>query len=310
MTEVPKQFPQSSGVAGVVSVFNPATDSIANVRSLLEYVPNVVVVDDGSSNDVGSILAEMTAAGAIVVSLETNSGIAAALNAGIKVARDRWAPEWVITMDQDSRFDSEYIRHALEAEASSLSRETVGMICAESHNGFLLPVLNDSAEREIFDPMQSGTLIRTAVFDKLGYLDESLFIDCVDTEFNARLRNAGFRAIAAPGCDLQHSLGDARPLRVFKWHVRIGQKPLFVYYHAPFRVYYITRNSLVVARRYFRRQPGWVMRRMTMELQSLILRMVYGPHRYRHAIATVNGLRAAMRGRMGKIDEKLAARLR
>lgn len=310
MTEVPKQFPQSSGVAGVVSVFNPAAEAIENVQLLLKYVPNVVVVDDGSSNDVASILAQMTAVGAVVVSLETNSGIAAALNAGIKMARERWAPEWVITMDQDSRFSSDYIRHALEAEASSLSRETVGMICAESHNGVPLPVLNDGAEFEIFDPMQSGTLIRTSVFDRLGYLNESLFIDCVDSEFNARLRNAGFRGIAARGCDLQHSLGDARPLRVFKWHARIGQKRLFVHYHAPFRVYYITRNSLVMARMYIRRQPGWVIRRMTMEMQSHVVRFVYGPNRRKHALATLSGIRDAFRGRMGKIDDQLAARLR
>lgn len=310
LTEEQMNPTQSRNVAAVVSVFNPTAAAVGNVRWLLRYVPDVVVVNDGSTADVGAVLAEMEALGAVVLSLEVNSGIAAALNTGIKAARASWAPEWVVTMDQDSRFSGDYIRHALEAEQGSPDPGTVGMVCAQLHNGVPLPVLNGEGEAEIFDPMQSGTLIRATVFDRLGYLDESLFIDCVDSEFNARLRNAGLRAIAGPGCNLEHSLGDARPLRVLGWHARLGQKRLFVHYHAPFRVYYITRNSLVMARKYFRQQPRWVMRRMTMELQSHIVRLVYGPNRRKHALATLSGIRDALCGRMGKIDEHLAARLR
>lgn len=303
----PSQF---GNVAAVVSVFNPAAAAVENVRWLLRYVSQVVVVNDGSTAEVSTLLGEMEALGAVVISLGANSGIAAALNTGIQAARTRWAPEWVVTMDQDSRFNGDYIRQALCAEKSSRDPETVAMVCAQLHNGVPLPVLNAGPEAEVFDPMQSGTLIRSAVFDRVGYLDESLFIDCVDSEFNARVRNAGLRAIAGPGCNLEHSLGDARPLRVLGWHARLGQKKLFVHYHAPFRVYYITRNSLVMARRYFRQQPQWVIRRMGMELQSHIVRLVYGPNRRKHVLATVSGIRDAMRGRLGKIDEQLAARLR
>ena len=72
----------------------------------------------------------------------------------------------------------------------------------------------------------------------------------------------------------------------------------------------MTRNSLVMARKYFRQQPQWVIRRMGMELQSHIVRLVYGPNRLKHALATASGLRDAVRGRLGKIDDRLAARLR
>lgn len=310
MTEAPVTPGQFGNVAAVVSVFNPAASALENVRWLLRYVTRVVVVNDGSSADVTDVLGEIEALGAVVISLGVNSGIAAALNTGIKAARTRWSPEWVVTMDQDSRFSGDYIRHALGAAKSSGNPETVAMVCAQLHNGVPLPVLNAGPEAEVFDPMQSGTLIRATVFDRLGYLDESLFIDCVDSEFNARVRNASLRAIAGPGCNLEHSLGDARPLRVLGWHARLGHKRLFVHYHAPFRVYYITRNSLVMARKYVRQQPRWVIRRMGMELQSHVVRLVYGPNRRKHALATVSGIHDAMRGRLGKIDEQLAARLR
>lgn len=305
--EFPTQF---GNVAAVVSVFNPTAAALENVRWLLRYTPKVVVVDDGSSVDVAARLDEMKALGAMIIPLHENSGIAKALNTGILAARSQWSPDWVVTMDQDSRFSGDYIRQALSTSANSGHPESIAMVCAQSHNGVPLPVLNPGPEAEVFDPMQSGTLIRASVFDQVGYLDEALFIDCVDSEFNARVRSAGLRAIAGQDCNLEHSLGEARPLRVLGWHARLGRKKLFVHYHAPFRVYYITRNSLVMARRYIRQQPSWVLRRMGMEVQSHLVRLVYGPNRRKHALATASGIRDALRGRLGKIDGQLADRLR
>lgn len=301
---------QNNEVCAVVSAFNPGPETVENVEWLLNYVSRVVIVDDGSPRDVKEVIAAFEALGAVVIRLDTNSGIAKALNTGIREARRRWNPEWVVTMDQDSRFSGDYINAALATARSSSHPETVGMVCAESHNNAPLPVLKGSEEPEVFDPMTSGSLVRCGVFDTLGYFDEEFFIDCVDTEFNARLRDGGLRSLAGRGCNLVHSLGNARPMMVFGWRVRVGQKKLNVYYHPPFRVYYITRNSLVMARRFWARQPAWVLRRLYMEVQSHIVRFVYGPDRRKHLIAAVAGVRDAWRGRLGKIDESLASRLR
>jgi rhamnosyltransferase len=213
-------------------------------------------------------------------------------------------------MDQDSRFSGDYIAAALVTAESSSDPASVGMVCAESHNHAQLATLRGDGEPQIFDPMTSGSLVRSTVLDSVGYLDEDFFIDCVDSEFNARLREHGFRALAGRGCNLEHSLGNARPMRILGWHARIGQKKLYVYYHAPFRVYYITRNSLVLARRFAMKQPVWVLRRIYMEIQSHIVRFGFGPNRRKHLIAALAGIRDARRQRMGKIDETLASRLR
>lgn len=297
-------------VCAVVSAFNPGPETLENVKWLFRYVDRVVIVDDGSPRDVRDIMAAFEELGAIVIRLDTNSGIAKALNTGIREARKRWHPEWVVTMDQDSRFSGDYIAAALATARSSSHPDTVGMVCAESHNQATLPKLGKNYESEVFDPMTSGSMIRSEVFDSVGYFDEDFFIDCVDTEFNARLRDHGFRSLAGHGCDLQHSLGNARPMKILGWQVRVGQKKLNVYYHPPFRVYYITRNSLVLARRFATKQPAWVLRRLYMEVQSHVVRFVYGPNRRKHFIAAVAGALDACRGRMGKIDDALAARLR
>lgn len=300
----------SKEVCGVVSAFNPGPEHVSNVRWLLQFVDHVVVVDDGSPADVSQSLQEMESAGAVVVRLGTNSGIARALNVGIKEAITRWNPEWVVTMDQDSRFTGDYVASALATARSSHDPQSVGMVCAESHNHIPLPSWGGQEEPQIFDPMTSGSLVRTATFKTVGFLDEEFFIDCVDSEFNARLRQHGLRALAGRGCNLEHSLGNARPMRICGWHARLGPKKLYVYYHAPFRVYYITRNSLVLARRYALKQPIWVLRRIYMEIQSHVVRFGFGPNRRKHLIAATAGIRDALRQKMGKIDESLAARLR
>ena len=297
-------------VCGVVSAYNPGDENVANVKWLLRFVAHVVVVDDGSRDDVSQALAEMEQAGAVVLRLGTNSGIARALNTGIKEALERWNPEWIVTMDQDSRFTGDYIRAALATVAASSDPHSVGMVCAESHNHIPLPVWGSRDEPQIFDPMTSGTLVRARTFDAVGLFDEGFFIDCVDSEFNARLREHGLRALAGRGCNLEHSLGSARPMKILGWHAHIGAKKLYIYYHAPFRVYYITRNSLTLARRYALKQPAWVLRRIYMEIQSNIVRFGFGPNRRKHAVAAAAGIRDALHQRMGKIDDALAARLR
>ncbi|UUL77760.1 glycosyltransferase [Pseudarthrobacter sp. Fe7] len=297
-------------VCGVVSAYNPGADNVSNVKWLLRFVAHVVVVDDGSRDDVSQALTEMEQAGAVVLRLGTNSGIARALNTGIKEALERWNPEWIVTMDQDSRFTGDYVGSALATVASSGDPESVGMVCAESHNHIPLPVWGSPDEPQIFDPMTSGTLVRARTFSTVGLFDEGFFIDCVDSEFNARLREHGLRALAGKGCNLEHSLGSARPMKILGWHARIGSKKLYIYYHAPFRVYYITRNSLTLARRYALKQPAWVLRRIYMEIQSNVVRFGFGPNRRKHLIAAAAGIRDAFHQRMGKIDDDLAARLR
>jgi len=307
---VPNPTSPHPDVCGVVSAYNPGDENVANVKWLLRFVAHVVVVDDGSRDDVSQALAEMEQAGAVILRLGTNSGIARALNTGIKEALERWNPEWIVTMDQDSRFTGDYIGAALATVAASNDPHSVGMVCAESHNHIPLPVLGSRDEPQIFDPMTSGTLVRARTFDAVGLFDEGFFIDCVDSEFNARLREHGLRALAGRGCNLEHSLGSARPMKILGWHAHIGAKKLYIYYHAPFRVYYITRNSLTLARRYALKQPAWVLRRIYMEIQSNIVRFGFGPNRRKHAVAAAAGIRDAVRQRMGKIDDDLAARLR
>ena len=295
-------------VAAVISAYNPPSDLVEKVKRLADQVELIVVVDDGSPAADPAVLEGLEAAGAVVIKQGHNSGIAAALNAGIRYAAGS-SPDFFLTMDQDSELDAGYVETALAAYKKAIAQGVaVGMVCAESHNGGAVMLQKAGVPfAEAFDPMQSGTLIRAATFDAAGLLEEDLFIDCVDSEFTARIRELGLRAIVAPGCNITHSVGDSRPMLVGKWHVTVGGQKRFVHSHAPFRVYYITRNGLVMYRRYLPKQPVWVLRRIGLEVVFYGVRVVYGPHRARQIAAIAFGIRDALTGRMGRISPRAAA---
>lgn len=71
------------------------------VQGILQHCDVVVVVDDGSSDRTG---ADAAAAGAVVLTHETNRGKGAALNTGLEYARKE-KMEFVITMDGDGQHD-------------------------------------------------------------------------------------------------------------------------------------------------------------------------------------------------------------
>lgn len=299
-----------SATAAVVSAYNPDDGLPEHVESLLRQVEHVVVVDDGSPQDVTDVLARAEAEGATVLRLEQNSGIAAALNAGIRYARRVWDPAWIMTMDQDSRLTDSYVSKALACvHGDGAPADVVGAISAESHNGKRLPTIRVRDHLEVLDPMQSGTLYRSEIFDRVGYFDDELFIDCVDSDFNARIRRAGFHIEIGRGVDLMHSLGRSRPMVIFGWRAHLGSNPLFIYEHQPFRVYYITRNILMIARRYALSQPEWVARRLLMEVQSDVVRLLFGPRRMLSALAICKGALDFANARTGRIPQNVAESL-
>jgi glycosyltransferase involved in cell wall biosynthesis len=90
----------SSGVLVLVPAHDEAPRIGAVVTAAVRHAP-VLVIDDGSTDDTGTIAA---AAGAAVLSQRRNQGKGAALRAGFAAALDRGV-EAVITLDGDGQHD-------------------------------------------------------------------------------------------------------------------------------------------------------------------------------------------------------------
>ncbi|WP_425956315.1 glycosyltransferase [Xylanimonas sp. McL0601] len=292
----------------VVSSFRPTDELVRNVGLIAGQVDEVVVVDDGSGPDYGAVLDHVRAAGARVVALAENQGIAAALNAGLREAA--LAPEdLVVTFDQDSTVPEGFIA-ALVAQWDAGVRAglAMGMVSPESFAG-LRQVLRGADEhgfRHSREPIQSGSLVSGEVLAAAGYQREELFIDLVDIEYYLRLKRLGRACLVAPGLVLPHELGRTYPFTLLGRRIRLSGRQLTLSLSTPFRYYYRARSRVVINREYWRSDPALLSVDTLREIQHVLLVGLYAQPRGAIARVIARGLRDGWRGRMGKMPDDVA----
>lgn len=303
----------SSGrTAAVIAAYSPPDALLEAVRQLGLQLDHIVVVDDGSPEASTPVFARLAELGATVIHQGSNQGIAAALNAGIQTASEKWAPDFFLTLDQDSLVNAQYVELAQRTYANARAAGLdVAFTCAASYSGHPVPTLpSQDGFLHAFDPMQSGFMIPASTFDRIGTFDEGLFIDGVDSEFTMRARSAKLAVIVGAGCDIEHDLGQRRPGTLMGHPVRIGNLALSYNYHSPTRVYYICRNGTILTRRYALTAPRWVARRLLEELKAHLLRFAFSPGKIPLLRAAAYGFLHGARGVSGRIPADLERRIR
>lgn len=194
-----------------VSVIIPTYNRAAKVRSSIESAMTqtmtdleVIVVDDGSSDDTGRILGE-TFGDRIRYFAQVNQGVAAARNKGIAEARG----EWIAFLDSDDLWEREKLEWQLKAvtqfgpECGGCYTDVRFFNYPETRTMFQLAKENYPHEglmgvnREILEPLvrpggagmvvcPSSLLARADVVRKSGGLNPKLHFQ-QDTEFMFRL---------------------------------------------------------------------------------------------------------------------------
>ena len=89
----------------------------------------------------------------------------------------------------------------------------------------------------------SGNLLRAEVFDKVGFFDDSLFIDLVDTDFCMRLNEKNIKMIKVRDAILYHSLGESQSVKSIFGKFNTSN-------HSALRRYYMTRNRFYTWEKY------------------------------------------------------------
>jgi rhamnosyltransferase len=290
-----------SRVAGVVTAFRPTTELIGNVESLLRQLSLVVVVDDGGGPGFDDVFAALTDAGAVVVRLAENSGIGAALNAGIRRARESADPEYIVTVDQDSHLPAGYIQALLDAAvAARAAGIEPGLISPSRIHGNPVKRAGSSNGMALGkEPIQSGLMLPVSTLEAIGGFWEELFIDLVDTEYYFRALDAGLPTVLADA-EFDHSLGTMVEARVLGRGVNLGGRPLKVRTAATWRYYYIFRNRLLVSRRYATRNPAWVAAGIWTDLRHLLVVTLLAPGRCARLGFVFRGIADGLRSRSGR----------
>lgn len=253
-------------ILAVIVTYHPDQFTLQQqLEALLPQVSGAVIVDNGSSKTHLSWLSELCQQQErlTLIPLEKNFGIAKAQNEGITWAKAQGA-EFVLLMDQDSQpapdmvalLLSGYKRlSAMGNKVSAIGPKFVdvdsGRISQHVRFGWLSVARIHCDTALVKTPVDfliaSGSLIPIQVLDNVGLMDESLFIDHVDTEWILRAKGMGYAAFGHCSALMYHSLGEHR---IRFWFGRWRDIPI----HKPFRYYYIFRNSIVL---YKREYMGW-----------------------------------------------------
>jgi rhamnosyltransferase len=295
-------------IASVTIALDPDPGRLLQqMRALAGQVDVALVVDNGSREPVAQVL-EAGAVASRTVRLRTNEGIARGFNVGIETAASLGATH-VLLLDHDSIPTPNMVavlREALEKRVRLGDVAAVGPRIRDPRDRRELPFVqlgwlrNRHLRPRRDDPLvpcdfliSSGSLIPLEAYRRLGPFDESLFVDNVDLEWCMRARARGYALYGTGKAHLDHRLGDAR--------FGVGRR-LRLIVHSPERLYYMTRNRLLLYRRPY--MPlKWKMKDSLRILAKFAATMLFVSPRREYARMTWRGLRDALRLRAGKLRQ-------
>jgi len=240
-------------VVAVVVTHQPDVQVLTELCSRLAKQVTQILVIDNTEHPSGSSLFEMEKVQ--YIALGSNLGIGAAQNRGITRALDNGASH-VLLMDQDSVPSLEMVATLLKAERELILGQpdgvaAVGPQAVGKENGarepFIVrrehPFVDQRAHHIV--PVRylhsSGTLIRAEVFNHVGGMNETFFIDLVDMEWCFRAQSRHFFCYGVTDAMLYHDVGD-------KQRIGIGPLERVISRHPPSRLYYQVRNLLLLGR--------------------------------------------------------------
>ena len=296
-------------VAAITVAFNPSASRLAEqVSALRAQVGHVVIVDNGS-DDPAPIRALAVSrsdglAAVEVVSLAQNYGVASGFNQGAAAASRREC-DYLLLLDHDSLPEPGMVAALLEAHREAATHGPVAAVGprvrdARDHHEFGFIRLGWTHNRRVHcaSPggvvpcdflITSGSLIPAPVFERVGGLDPALFIDFVDLDWCCRARAMGYALYGACAARMDHELGEA-PRRIW------GRSRMMV--HSPQRLYYMTRNRLLLYRR-AHIPLKWKVKDVPRGALKILVSILLVPPRAAYARMALAALRDGARGRSG-----------
>lgn len=223
----------------IIVTYNPNISQLkACVVSLFSQVEKIIIV----KNSAELLEDNCFQSGKIIkIQLDKNYGIAYAQNRGIEMAIALHA-DWILLSDQDTVYPGDYVSAMFE---KSGKLENIGALCPvffDEVKKCYSPVMISKMKGvqpepkkiyKIANAISSGTLMPASIFEKVGFMQEDLFIDFVDFEWCWRLKKFGFSIYCISDVVIHHQLGD-------RMEKRFGLK---IVYRSLFRFYYIIRNG-------------------------------------------------------------------
>ena len=265
------------------------------VKELIWPNFEVVVVDNASSPEhQQNIRAYVNSQGSIVhklLALDNNLGYSGGNNAGIKYALEHGA-DYVFILNPDVSVKPDLLDKLIKKAESDKEIGIVGPAINESrtfpeedtpHQEIDAPGrVRDESGRTVYSGkinwlvpelrhniiptthcqllttnyvIGSSMLIKKAVFDRIGFLDEKYFLYFEDADFNVRAQKAGFKLAIEPNAMVYHKVSSSTsslgPTKLLYYHYRnahlfnIKNGPVWAKLLLPFWSIYVILKQLV-----------------------------------------------------------------
>ncbi|MEW6552114.1 MAG: glycosyltransferase [Campylobacterota bacterium] len=287
-------------IASVV-LYNPKNDVLDNIKTYADFVDGLIVVDNSECQNLVllSKLRECYQNNLFYVNNGNNLGIASALN----IACDKAISlgfDWILTMDQDSAFiNFEHYKRCLQSVGNNqgialVSGNPMRNVFGKHYKSNSI----DYEEKSIV--ITSSNLINLKYFNQIGRFDDSLFIDMVDYDLCARIKIQNLKILYFKDVLVEHALGH-KFLRVNL----LSRKKKYKIEHNAQRVYYITRNSLFVSKKYRKVLPqefGLLKTLNILFIHDVVKILLYEDKKIDKLYAKCLGLYHFVIGRYGKYD--------
>ena len=278
-------------ISATVIWYNPDDENIKNIRTYIDYVEKLYIIDNSKENN-KKLADSLNNLKTEYIYNDKNLGIAKALNLACeKAANDNF--EWLLTMDQDSSFDSNSIKSYFRT-FEKMTKNNVGIISPRHMLKNDIDKFSDDKESiEINHVMTSGNLLNLKIWEEIGKFDENLFIDEVDSEICFRIIESGYKVIQLNKIRMFHELGNLEKRNFFT-------RKISVLNHNHIRKYYIMRNKFYMLKKY----KKYRLRYIYYILNDFFKVIFYEKDKLRKLKYMFKGITDFMKNKMGELDDR------
>ncbi len=243
-------------LASIVLYF-PKQEVFSNIWAAAIQVDHLLIINNTPGTSIENAMKELPP-NATIIQLNKNIGIGAALNLALGYA-DLNDFQWLLTLDQDSHVRYNHVNKMMSVDSNKENTLSIAQLTPlhKLNDGSIISHASNKRSNKVFcivkESMTSGSLVNVGIALSVGGFDEALFIDYVDIDFCFRLRKFGYVSVEVDGVVMDHELGNPGPRRRFLW-----KKNVYIANYPASRVFYQTRNRIIVIKRYFLSEPTYL----------------------------------------------------
>jgi rhamnosyltransferase len=275
-------------IDAVVVLYNPDESIIENIQSY-QQVNKIYAIDNSEKYDDNLIKKLKQFKNLVYINNNGNKGIANALNVGAKLAIENGV-DWLLTMDQDSKFAEDGLKNLQKCLSKLLKNNTNIGLVSPSHK----KAISSSIQKELV-VMTSGNLMNLKAYLDVEGFEEKLFIDAVDYDFCLKLNLRKYEVLQCNDAILHHQLGESKSFDIF------GKK-ITSFTHSPIRRYYMARNALYLWRKYFFNFPIFILKKIVGFQRNWVEIFLFSTHKSEDIKMMLFGVVDFLKNKYGKLS--------